>query len=576
MAEFSTTILARFETTGLNEAADQLSDADRELEAFGKSLVKTVNPTHALRRGVEEITDKLKLMGFRGNQVATQINRMVDPMERMKYAQKAFADMTTYSTSRLGRFNDDISRLGAKLEMLKAKIGPVGMSLLTAFGAAAVASIMAVAYAIGRVAVDAVKAFAEKNEEAKKEIEGLVKALDALQLKLGEALYVSGKLSDILLGIAELIERKIIPNWDRWTDGIMKVLGFLDRIKVGFAGIGISILEMVPVLGQVVMLAKDLHRHLAPLAEKRRAREEAYEKLDKELKEIEKEGPKYAGYYPLGYGLPEGWPFPPWVRETEKFTKALEGAKNAIDGITAAFERINPLRWPLHWGLAMGAAMPPGVGLAKKVAGIAEERAVARKPAIEEAYKAAMGKVEKATKEATVAMNEFWRSFLDRAVANQWLMTINDMASAFGEFVFAIASGRDAWDQFLGAALQALGKIAIYWGNFLLMYGLGVTPIIGLNIGAGAAIAAGTGLIALGAGLQFAGGLVSKGGGGGGGGARGTPTSAVTDLTRDIFGPRGQEPQDVQVSVYVMGDQVRDPIYEVIRRGQRLGHLRFT
>jgi hypothetical protein len=133
----------------------------------------------------------------------------------------------------------------------------------------------------------------------------------------------------------------------------------------------------------------------------------------------------------------------------------------------------------------------------------------------------------------------------------------NALSGGIQNIVKSIASGENIFKNFSAFIVQTFGDLAIQLGQFFIATGLATAAL--LKLSPGAMIAAGAGLVALGAILKS---FVGKGiGGGGGGGVAsiGAQPSPGEFTTPDVANPQSVERQapSTNVSVTVQGSLVR-------------------
>jgi hypothetical protein len=133
----------------------------------------------------------------------------------------------------------------------------------------------------------------------------------------------------------------------------------------------------------------------------------------------------------------------------------------------------------------------------------------------------------------------------------------NALSGGIKNIVKSIASGENIFKNFSAFIVQTFGDLAIQLGQFFIATGLATAAL--LKLSPGAMIAAGAGLVALGAILKS---FVGKGiGGGGGGGVAsiGAQPSPGEFTTPDVANPQSVERQapSTNVSVTVQGSLVR-------------------
>ena len=128
------------------------------------------------------------------------------------------------------------------------------------------------------------------------------------------------------------------------------------------------------------------------------------------------------------------------------------------------------------------------------------------------------------------------------------------------------AAGTLTAESFKNTMLSMIGSLASSWGDFYIAKGIAASadPMApGSGVGM---IAAGIALKAIGGALK---GAAQRGSSrSSGGGAKGQANYA-----RDLL-KREREEKETVVEVFVMGDQVRDPIYRVVNEGIRRNEIR--
>lgn len=136
--------LAKAATRSVEGQGKSLQDISKDWRETARDLDKATEGFDAMRQQVDQVGDSLRLFGPRGRAIADAIEDGIeDPAERAERALKALNRELARQPSRLDKVNNFLRRQGAELEILRARLGPVGTLLggavAAGFGVATIA-----------------------------------------------------------------------------------------------------------------------------------------------------------------------------------------------------------------------------------------------------------------------------------------------------------------------------------------------------------------------------------------------------------------------------------------------------
>lgn len=187
----------------IEEAIGRMTGASGELarrigDTLDPALRADAETLSMLRGKVDEVADQLKLLGERGEGMATALVGISDPVRRAQLAQQLFNEELGRGRGAL----DSISDATAELRVRWAQLGPAGQAALASLAAAAVAAaaaVVALAKKVYELGVESWKAYAEQAADAKR-------ALEDLDRETERAKVTFGGLIDDTLYVTELVD----------------------------------------------------------------------------------------------------------------------------------------------------------------------------------------------------------------------------------------------------------------------------------------------------------------------------------------------------------------------------------
>lgn len=192
----------------VGDVEDRMTFAAAAADDLARRIEPQTDGFDRLRSNVEALSDRLKIFGERGNQMASAIEGISDPVRRATLAQREFDRLQ--NPDRLTRMATAANDMQAELDLLAARLGPLAP---LAAGAA---------LAIGGTLVAAVEAYAATNRLAQRDIAALEGAVGRLARALGELVYEGGEAGGVMQGLATGADNAadLIGNIREESDGL--------------------------------------------------------------------------------------------------------------------------------------------------------------------------------------------------------------------------------------------------------------------------------------------------------------------------------------------------------------------
>lgn len=543
MADFTTTIVTRFEVEADQQNAE-LAEVSKKMEALGRKIEKSTDGFDKLRSAVDATGDRLRIFGVRGRKIADAIeDNIEDPVERARMAMKLFREETNRTPTKLDKLNGMLGRSKARWEIFNARLGLAGPLLLGA-GAAALGA----ATAIGVKLVDAIKAYIAVTPKAKADSDRLSKSMSRLEETVGGVAFRTLDLGDAMQGAAHIIDGPMahaVRSLERDLSRLNTTLkGIPQGLLIGLLGGG-----GLQLLGQI----GEAERKRSAAA-KRRAEGAVRGNLARAFaggatgtsglvrgSTVRRGGGGGGRRRPVEQPGSRTISLADRIRQDDAALAAQAGRRQ--DGISAIAAQSDLATY----GAQMDEIREKNRRLLTETAGgvgkVRTEVAAAQAPMLTLMQTLASG--------AELARDQFV-----------------GLGGAIGSALGTLVVGKSTIGDFGKSMLGVLGSIATQWGTFFLTAGSGFAFLPGGQGASPGMIAAGIGLTALGAGIS-----ALSSGSSGRTASRGASGTAAADVARDIVRPRDDEPRETTIQVFVAGDQIREPIWKVVREGVRTGHL---
>ena len=562
MAEPTKKIVTEFEAR-IGQQTKDIRSAIDGLETTGTAARAAVKDFNKFAAESKNATKALAQFGGRGRAIAKSLkDNFEDPAERSRQALRLLRLELTAQPTRLGKVTDALQAAQFKFDRFKATLGPLA-GILGGLGTAAGVAGAAIAYALGSIALDAVRAFIDANADAKAQFDRTSGAAGRLQVALGGVIFRAGELGPLMSGLAVGADKlsRAMEADVREASNLNRALTIQGEVMLD------ATLAAFGLLGPLAILRfegeKDIEvqkRVNEVLAEQNKIRLEQI-RLTLLHKGVTDASTGAGGGAAQGVGN-RGSAGGGGGKGGKSAAAALAAEQRAFlaqDAITR--KRVAEGRSPV--AEAELRVLRERRELTERLAAPLNAELAAIKARNEELLKGA--NAEALAMRSGAVME---RSFLTIAdAADQARDTIASFgaatAIAFGE----VAAGTSTLGDFGKAMLGALGDMASQWGQFFLLMGTGnlfIAPAIGA-----AQIGAGLALIGLGSfvSAKARGGAAQVGKGGGGG------ASAMTrDLARNMVRPDRDRDSPLTINLNIKGDVAG--FAEVVNEGVRTGRIK--
>ena len=199
------------------DATKAVSHLDRAMAFQARTNLRVEDAVAKYTETLSGGTGALREFGDRGGAMAAAIDRISDPAKRATAAQAALSQMVVGSTGPVSALSSRIEDASIKLDVWKARMGPLGPALLN-LGAAAAAAAIAISVA-----------FAASVAESRARV---IEASAALAEYGGEA-------EKITRAQAEL-DGRVQSTTDRWDKYVFKATGATDSIRAQEAALRLA------------------------------------------------------------------------------------------------------------------------------------------------------------------------------------------------------------------------------------------------------------------------------------------------------------------------------------------------
>jgi len=614
VADFTTTIITRFEAITDQQDAAFRGSTER-LEELAERIESTTDGFAKLKGAVDSTTDRIRLLGKRSAAFADAIDDgIADPMLRAKAAMLLFSRESKKTGGSLSRLRDRVKI--AELQM-DSFLGGVGRTR-AAVGLLAIALGTALAASLG-VATKAIGKFLETNDTTKTAVDRLKKAVGELEVALGSALVggaeKAGNEIDDVSAKVNAFTTKIKENRDEihalavdlknafvWVaDKLIVGLGIylkaialsIDNLEILVSGLGVAIgifgLGLAGILGGALNKVKELTAGMikmldlmgagAGIPQFIRAWSEDLVDLGASARSVQRD------IAPLQKRLDEGWKR---TRAVNKYIERVKALRAELAGVgDGGVDLSGPILGPTAADFKEPPKDPKGgaKGAAPKITPFARTQGDAARPTPWTLSMHATtggiagGFMETGITQTTTALqrfsdtaieaekrsSDFWTSFRTGA-KEAGLSALNDFGSNVAQaFGTAIASGESMSSALSEVFRQTVADAAVQFGELFVLKGAVLTlenPALGLA------------MIAGGLALQTFGAAIGAGGAGASGSTSApTPGAALSPA----FAPRGGDDDDERttiINVSIAGDQIRDPIVDIVNEGIRTRRVR--
>ena len=543
MAEPTKKIVTEFEAR-IGQQTKDIRSAIDGLETTGTAARAAVKDFNKFAAESKNATKALAQFGGRGRAIAKSLkDNFEDPAERSRQALRLLRLELTAQPTRLGKVTDALQAAQFKFDRFKATLGPLA-GILGGLGTAAGVAGAAIAYALGSIALDAVRAFIDANADAKAQFDRTSGAAGRLQVALGGVIFRAGELGPLMSGLAVGADKlsRVMEADVREASNLNRALTIQGEVMLD------ATLAAFGLLGPLAILRfegeKDIEvqkRVNEVLAEQNKIRLEQI-RLTLLHKGVTDASTGAGGGAAQGVG-----------NRGSAGGGGGKGGKSAAAALAAEQRAF----------LAQDAITRKRVAEGRSPVAEAELRVLRERRELTERLaaplNAELAAIKARNEELLKGANAEALAMRSGAVMERSFLTIADAAD----------QARDTIASFGAATAIAFGEVAAasQWGQFFLLMGTGnlfIAPAIGA-----AQIGAGLALIGLGSfvSAKARGGAAQVGKGGGGG------ASAMTrDLARNMVRPDRDRDSPLTINLNIKGDVAG--FAEVVNEGVRTGRIK--
>lgn len=277
------------ESVDATKAGQQIANLDVLLKRGVITLGEQSEALALLRTRVDDVSDRFKAFGPAGEELTAKLEKIADPVERVRVAQQLWNRQTGAGVKALGQLQSKMA--AADAEIAHATGGLLDLQKVTGLAATGYTILAGAAAAAGailvKVGVDAVRKAAEENVYLRTELEKLEAQWALTQQRLGEAIIggdggdaigffddLEGALSriNVLIEDNDAVFASIIPTVLHVADILVTAFSYtipaaltpllllVDSIKFALTGI-------IAVIGKAAGAYADLGRELGLLDE---------------------------------------------------------------------------------------------------------------------------------------------------------------------------------------------------------------------------------------------------------------------------------------------------------------------